>query len=185
MDPDSLLGSLSLSGNPVVPTTTKSNPVFGLPSLTSSIPRTGYNDLANDGDTEMVDDDAMDWTPTSPQRPERSATALASNPTPSQTFLERVRAGQHGGDDGTWLRPQRFFPPEQPTGLEMLLAKTGLTDVVGPTNTDGVGVTRRDVGLWDSSVRQGLAQAWPFRWVCVGCLVPLIGVVWHAWTNMH
>ncbi len=27
-------------------------------------------------------------------------------------------------DDGSWLRPQRFFAPEEPTGLENLFART-------------------------------------------------------------
>lgn len=51
------------------------------------------------------DDAEMDWTPTNP------------SPDPSK-------------DDGSWIRPQRFFAPEKPTGLEDLLQRTILTEDV-------------------------------------------------------
>ena len=46
----------------------------------------------------------MDWTPTHTQ----------------ETTSERVQ------DREGWMRPQRFFPPEQPTGLEDLFEKAKL-----------------------------------------------------------
>ena len=46
----------------------------------------------------MSNDDEMDWTPTT-----------------SQNGSGKV------DNDASWLRPQRFFVPEKPTGLEGLL----------------------------------------------------------------
>ncbi|KAL1738002.1 hypothetical protein HDZ31DRAFT_12655, partial [Schizophyllum fasciatum] len=54
------------------------------------------------------DDMAMDWTPTDPAA---------------------ARGQRHDEDDGSYIRPQRFFAPEQPTGLEGLLEKTRIDDV--------------------------------------------------------
>ncbi|KAF8519148.1 Ima1 N-terminal domain-containing protein [Hysterangium stoloniferum] len=51
---------------------------------------------------ETPEEDMMDWTPTNPP--------------------EKV----HDRED--WLRPQRFFPPEQPTGLEDLFQKAARLD---------------------------------------------------------
>ena len=63
----------------------------------------------------------MDWTPTSggpkPQPP-------------SESF---------------WLRPQRFFAPENPTGLEGLLERTGLGD---------------DVAMRDATESRAVPQWW-------------------------
>jgi hypothetical protein len=53
----------------------------------------------------------MDWTPTS-ERPPQQAAPL------------------HIHDDGSWLKPQQFFAPEHPTGLESILANTRLLDDV-------------------------------------------------------
>ncbi|KAI6162079.1 Ima1 N-terminal domain-containing protein [Pisolithus thermaeus] len=98
-EPD--LTALSLSSKPVVPQS--SNPIFGMPSLlsTASAPSTNVDNCP--------DEDAMDWTPT--------------NPSPSKPGKKSVN-----DEDGSWLRPQRFFPPEQPTGLEALFAGTKLED---------------------------------------------------------
>lgn len=49
------------------------------------------------------DEDEMDWTPTGPG------------------------ADEHGSGE-SWLQPQRFFAPEQPTGLEALLERTTLRE---------------------------------------------------------
>lgn len=62
------------------------------------------------------DADSMDWTPTDPSAASKMSEA------------RRRSAKSANADDGTWLRPQRFFPPEQPTGLEGLFARTLLVD---------------------------------------------------------
>lgn len=54
----------------------------------------------------------MDWTPTNPQ-PSREKQSNA-------------------GSDASWLRPQTFFAPEQPTGLEGLFERTRLDDTSHP-----------------------------------------------------
>ncbi|KIK70775.1 hypothetical protein GYMLUDRAFT_32827 [Collybiopsis luxurians FD-317 M1] len=103
-EPD-LLASLSLSSQPVVP---KNPPVFGLPSLLAPVPATTR--------VEEPDEDAMDWSPTDPGS--------------ASTFSKELRRPAFAkGDDGSWLRPQRFFAPEKPTGLESLFEKTNLDDV--------------------------------------------------------
>ncbi|KAI0801152.1 hypothetical protein C8Q74DRAFT_470794 [Fomes fomentarius] len=107
-DPD-LLATLTLSNNPIIGA---QNPIFGMPSLSTpashASPPTGPNsaiarspgmDVDMD-DSEDRDPDAMDIDPASPvKKPIRD-------------------------DDGSWLRPQRFFAPEEPTGLENLFART-------------------------------------------------------------
>ncbi|KAG1828324.1 Ima1 N-terminal domain-containing protein [Suillus variegatus] len=100
-EPD-LLASLSLSSQPII---SPSNPIFGLPSLMAS--NSTYTGSQTKDEDE--DDDAMDWTPTvpSPAKPRRILNV---------------------DDDGSWVRPQRFFPPERPTGLESLFASTKLDD---------------------------------------------------------
>ena len=56
----------------------------------------------------------MDWSPT-----EEKDIRLG----------EQSRRGkQRQDDDGSWLRPQRFFAPEKPTGLEHLFERTKLVD---------------------------------------------------------
>ena len=57
------------------------------------------------------DPDAMDWTPTLPS-PEK----------PNHMLNGKGQARYY--DDGSWLRPQRFFAPEEPTGLEGLFSTT-------------------------------------------------------------
>lgn len=61
----------------------------------------------------VPDADAMDWEPLS-----ANAGSAPLPPNRSQSQAE---------DDG-WLRPQRFFPPERPTGLEGLFERTRLED---------------------------------------------------------
>ncbi|KAG1749834.1 Ima1 N-terminal domain-containing protein [Suillus paluster] len=101
-EPD-LLASLSLSSNPII---SPSNPIFGLPSLIAS--NSTYTSSQSKVD-EDEDEDAMDWMPTVPS-PAKPRKILNDN------------------DDGSWLKPQRFFPPERPTGLESLFASTKLDD---------------------------------------------------------
>ncbi|KAF8745135.1 hypothetical protein AX14_010595 [Amanita brunnescens Koide BX004] len=78
------------------------NPIFGHPSL--SAPPTQLDEIA----------DEMDWTPTDP-------VAYSA----SQKRKQR-------SENDVVIHPQRFFAPEQPTGLEGLFEKTRLTDDVPP-----------------------------------------------------
>ncbi|RXW14473.1 hypothetical protein EST38_g11384 [Candolleomyces aberdarensis] len=100
-----LLASLSLSSKPVV--TPPPKPVFGLPSLLSQT--AGPSSIP-----APSDEDAMDWTPT--------------NGDQNSLFGAKSKQKQNDADDGSWLRPQRFFAPEKPTGLEGLFARTKLVD---------------------------------------------------------
>jgi len=94
-----------------------------------------------------VDEDAMDWTPT--------------NASPVKV--------KNAGDDGDWLRPQRFFPPERPTGLESLFANTKLDDAGAHFKTfPGQG------GFWNRK-----AIGWTVAITVI--LVPLATVVYHWW----
>ncbi|KAF8641143.1 hypothetical protein AX17_000785 [Amanita inopinata Kibby_2008] len=103
-EPD--LSALTLSSKPVI---SPPKPVFGYPSWPSaSIPPS---------QTEEVVDE-MDWAPTDPL-------ALSS--------FQKQRNKVELADDGSWIRPQRFFAPEQPTGLEGLFEKTRLADEVPPS----------------------------------------------------
>ncbi|KAF4605057.1 hypothetical protein EYR40_003840 [Pleurotus pulmonarius] len=112
-----LLASLSLSSKPVI---TPTNPVFGLPSLLSSTSgATGHTDT-HDVDGMEDDDMAMDWTPIHP-----SHTHQSNNYTSKFKGKQKAVADD---DDGSWLRPQRFFAPEKPTGLEGLFERTKLAD---------------------------------------------------------
>jgi hypothetical protein len=99
MEPD--LTTLTLSSKPVI------NPpkaVFGHPSLLSVPP----------APPPQEDGDEMDWAPT--------------DPVTYAAFQMGKQRPEALSDDGDWIRPQRFFAPEQPTGLEGLFEKTKLMD---------------------------------------------------------
>jgi hypothetical protein len=93
-------------------------PVFGLPSLlsnsqTQTEQEQGHRDNDIDPDDGDVDDEnAMDWTPTDPRIAPR----------------RKRKIGQTRDD--VYLRPPKFFAPEQPTGLEGLFARTRIDDDV-------------------------------------------------------
>ncbi|KIK91461.1 hypothetical protein PAXRUDRAFT_830840 [Paxillus rubicundulus Ve08.2h10] len=109
-EPD-LIASLTLSSKPVISPT---NPIFGHPSLLPSTlapTAPSGSPIKVDG---SLDEDAMDWTPTNP------------SPIKPKKLVD--------DDNGSWLRPQRFFPPERPTGLETLFANTKLEDVDSRTS---------------------------------------------------
>lgn len=144
-EPD-IFSTLSLSNNPVLGTASGHNPIFGVPSLPiaasqlspsqpgGASPRSPGMDMDMDDDDER-DPDAMDIDPASP----------AKRP--------------NNNDDGSWLRPQRFFAPEEPTGLETLFART--IKLVDPSEQNGrtafVGVGGRNT----SSRRAGrLLRNW-------------------------
>jgi hypothetical protein len=106
---------------------------------------------------EDEDDDAMDWTPTIP------------SPAKARKIL-------NDDDDGSWVRPQRFFPPERPTGLESLFASTKLDDrdqrpssAAHPTHTP-------------------TALHFVMRWWWAGAtliLVPLAALGFNFWQGMQ
>jgi len=81
------------------PVITRVNPIFGLPSLPG--PGTVPKEESNG--------DEMDWTPTEP----------------SASLTQTKRAAE---SDNNWLRPQRFFAPEKPTGLEGLFESARIQD---------------------------------------------------------
>jgi hypothetical protein len=88
----------------------------------------------------------MDWTPTNPSAPGKRKHKSAVN-----------------DDDGLWLRPQRFFPPEKPTGLEGLMERTDLKDDMGASQN-----------------RNNNAHLWNWWWVYAVSLIPLIGVAYRS-----
>ncbi|GLB35995.1 putative ima1 N-terminal domain [Lyophyllum shimeji] len=136
------LAALSLSSKPVM---TPSNPVFGLPSLLSAVPSSSA--------PEEVDVDAMDWTPTEGSGSGKSMTKQES-------------------DADSWLRPQRFFAPAKPTGLEGLFERTLLVADDPPVVIDE-GKTRKTEFLgW-----RYLRRWW---WAYLLFVVPLGGVVYKV-----
>ncbi|KAJ8509417.1 hypothetical protein ONZ45_g8414 [Pleurotus djamor] len=151
-----LLASLSLSSKPVI---TPTNPVFGLPSLLASSSRPEAHPINSmDDDPIEVDRDemAMDWTPIRPTN-----RLNVPNPGPGRPKQSS------DSDDGAWLRPQRFFAPEKPTGLEGLFERTSIID-----ETDG-------------ETRQPTASTYHFvpRWTYTLAMIPLIlsAFAWVAW----
>lgn len=117
-----MLATLSLSNMPVFPQGRPTSPVFGMPSLQSAANiQDGYanehvmeddvtpeetDQTMDDDDEGERDPDAMDWSPIRPARP-------ANRPD-----LSRL------ANSDIFMRPQRFFAPEEPTGLESLFATT-------------------------------------------------------------
>ncbi|KAG8219678.1 hypothetical protein J3R82DRAFT_633 [Butyriboletus roseoflavus] len=145
-EPD-LLTTLTLSSKPLIST----NPMFGHSSLVSPIPPPIASQASPIKVDQGPDEDAMDWIPT--------------NPSP-------VKVKKATEDDGAWLRPQRFFPPERPTGLENLFANTKLDD--GDTHsTKSTTPTQR--GVWNAKV-----NGW---WITTTTiiLIPLSTVIYHRW----
>ena len=101
-----------------------------------------------DMDDDEHDPDAMDVDPASPMR----------------------KAGRSGNDDASWLRPQRFFAPEEPTGLENLFAKTiRLVDSSEATENGPHGIAIRR-----STHRRNTLRDWRL-WAAL-CIVPLFAV---------
>ncbi|KAF9651998.1 hypothetical protein BDM02DRAFT_3090013 [Thelephora ganbajun] len=127
-----LFGSLTLTHNPLA--TIRTNPIFGSPSLQNPPPP-----AEEKGGVE--DPDAMDWTPTNPSpKKERMNPFLRAGSAP-------VRP-QHGeGEEELVLRRQKFFPPEEPTGLEGLLSKTVLIEPP-PTLSSSNGTDTKGAGGW-------------------------------------
>ncbi|KAJ7786145.1 Ima1 N-terminal domain-containing protein [Mycena metata] len=70
-----------------------------------------------------------------------------------------------------WLKPQRFFAPEAPTGLEGLFERTKLVD----------DVTMADATPSPRPFRAPAAGSWNWWWIYACCLLPLVGVVYKLW----
>ncbi|KAL1762324.1 Ima1 N-terminal domain-containing protein [Schizophyllum commune] len=147
-EPD-LIASLSLGG-PSIPTS-------------MSAPRPNASHIFGQPSlgpqrTPVMDEDemAMDWTPTDPAA---------------------ARRQRRDEDDGSYIRPQRFFAPEQPTGLEGLLEKTRLEDVPMEIDSSDHVANVRD------TIRR-LAQRVAVNWqVCLLVLgIPvLLAMGWRMW----
>ncbi|PIL31845.1 hypothetical protein GSI_06549 [Ganoderma sinense ZZ0214-1] len=164
-EPD-MFSTLSLSNNPVLGTASAQNPIFGVPSLPTassqlSPPRTGGASPSSPGmDMDMDDDgerdpDAMDIDPASPAR------------RPSNN------------DDGSWLRPQRFFAPEEPTGLETLFART--IRLVDPSEQNGRAASVGMGGRKTLPLRRTGTLLCDWRlWLSLS-IVPLFAVGYKAW----
>lgn len=163
-EPD-LFSSLSLSNSPII-IPASVNPMFGQPSLGpghGSGYKGGTKDVRFEDDESDEDrfpwqrrnrdPDAMDWEPASPAK--RAQEAQKSN------------RGQ-STDDGTWLRQQRFFPPEEPTGLEGLFMRARLMD-------EDDAATRRDRAAGSSRGRMKWA------WVYSASAVPVVGILVALW----
>ncbi|THV06000.1 hypothetical protein K435DRAFT_646074 [Dendrothele bispora CBS 962.96] len=157
-EPD-LFASLSLSNKPVVASKT---PVFGMPSLLSN----ASVQIDNEEPSSSRNDDEMDWTPTS----DNVNTAF---PIPLNTKQQGKSV-----DDGSWLRPQRFFAPEKPTGLETLFEKTKLAD---------------DVTMSDTSSSAGQGRIWlvvmthleKWWWLYAASVILCCGVGLRVWLGQH
>jgi hypothetical protein len=150
-----LLTPLSLSGNPVLLPASEappSHPIFGFPSL--SKPSQEMTDATHMGSS--ADPDAMDVDPPSPMK-QRSA----------------FRIDQRSNvDDPVWLRPQRFFAPETPTGLESLLERTLLADEA--TGEQGHTDQRNAVTSYACLKRLGL-------WLALTVALASVGIAVRTW----
>lgn len=175
-EPD-LLASLTLSSQPVI-TPPASKAIFGLPSfpVPSANPpssprpqrqpaRTVSVIMADaDDDVEEKDPDAMDWSPT-------KELTLGQGMDPEPTQLTK---------DEAWLRPQRFFAPEEPTGLENLFAKTiRLVDAEESANNDHAqdmkGKGPQDLNSYMPKI------AWTRFFIFLVPLIPIVGVAYRIW----
>ena len=170
-EPD-LFATLSLSNNPVI-TNYVANPMFGVPSLNAPgyVPGeqgvTQATIIDTDEDEEDVvlprkplDPDAMDWEPDVPT--DHSALPRLSKPPPR--------------DENITIRQQRFFPPEQPTGLENLLMRTRLVD----SDDDG---GKAGVRHGSGAKRPRTAQPWNWCWVYTLSTVPVLGLILALWAT--
>ncbi|EIW86867.1 hypothetical protein CONPUDRAFT_161500 [Coniophora puteana RWD-64-598 SS2] len=124
LEPD--LSVLSLSSKPtMVP---PSHPIFGHASLAPAVESAMDQDPTYSPGNAR-ESDAMDWQPTDPRA--------------QGTHAQRSNAEE---EQGSWLRPQRFFAPEQPTGLETLFASTRLDDSPGQQTNAPRSILRRTLG---------------------------------------
>ncbi|EIW64180.1 uncharacterized protein TRAVEDRAFT_68039 [Trametes versicolor FP-101664 SS1] len=168
-EPD-LLATLTLSNNPVIAAPPAYNPIFGIPSFSSTggappsptrrgrstVARSPSQDIDMDDDDDDRDPDAMDIDPSSP--------------------VKKVARD----DDASWLRPQRFFAPEEPTGLENLFARTIRLVDNSDQGADGANQARRGQS-------QGLARrilrAWPV--LVALCIIPLLAAAGYRFWDVR
>ena len=88
----------------------------------------------------MEDPDAMDWTPTNPSpKKERVNPFFRAGSDPIRS--------RHGEEEELVLKRQKFFPPEEPTGLEGLLSKTVLAEPPS-VSSSGAGAGAKGAGRW-------------------------------------
>jgi hypothetical protein len=83
------------------------------------------NDNGNDNDDDR-DPNAMDWSPIKPAKSPPQRRSLKMTGGVGSGGLQRQQVTRTTGqwNDGSWMRPQRFFVPEEPTGLEGLFEQT-------------------------------------------------------------
>jgi hypothetical protein len=143
-EPENLLAGLSFSSKPII--TPKTGPVFGMPSMLSSL------------------------TAQAEQHPEADEMDIDVPPTDA-----KGKAKESG--DALWLRPQRFFAPEAPTGLEGLFERTKIVDDI----TMGDATSAPSSGSRPSGAR--LPYSWNWWWGCAyaSSLVLLAGLVYKVW----
>ena len=150
-DADALL-SMSLSSKPII--TARPHPVFGLPSLQNSSSRPGILALPP---KPNHNEDEMDWIPT--------------NPDPSEPQEEKSETSY------SWLRPQRFFAPEKPTGLEGLFENTRIQDE--PMPLQPLSSRKVDQELWNYlwEWRLSFTLFFAIFAVLIGCTLKWLGVI--------
>jgi hypothetical protein len=104
------------------------------------------------------------------QRPEADEMDIDVPPTDA-----KGKAKESG--DALWLRPQRFFAPEAPTGLEGLFERTKIVDDI----TMGDATSAPSSGSRPSGAR--LPYSWNWWWGCAyaSSLVLLAGLVYKVW----
>lgn len=162
-EPD-FFATLSLSGNPVM-APVNVNPMFGQPSLApgQASHTNGILDIDDeDGDDDDVlrrtrprDPDAMDWEPSSPAK--------------------QASPHRKSRDDGTWLRQQRFFPPEEPTGLENLLMRARLVD------EEEAARQRHRQQQQQGRELHAMPRRWSWGWVYSASVLPVVAVLAGLW----
>lgn len=113
-----------------------------------------------DDDDDDRDPDAMDIDPSSP--------------------VKKVARD----DDASWLRPQRFFAPEEPTGLENLFARTiRLVDNSDQGADGGTNQARRGQGSHGPGFARRVLRAWPV--LVALCIVPLLAAAGYRFWDVR
>jgi len=99
----------------------------------------------------------MDWIPT--------------NPDPSEPQEEKSETSY------SWLRPQRFFAPEKPTGLEGLFENTRIQDE--PMPLQPLSSRKVDQELWNYlwEWRLSFTLFFAIFAVLIGCTLKWLGVI--------
>ncbi|EJF66801.1 hypothetical protein DICSQDRAFT_95566 [Dichomitus squalens LYAD-421 SS1] len=164
-EPD-MLSTLTLSNKPVLSAPSVQNPIFGMPSLhtaasqASPPPRTNSAaPRSPDMDVDMDDDDDRE-------------------PDPDAMDIDRASPVKQRNDEGSWLRPQRFFAPEEPTGLETLFART--IRLVDTSDQNERAARSADGRRYASSRKTGrFLRNWRI-WLTLS-VVPLLAVGYKAW----